>query len=271
MKDLKIYCFTLKEYLILSKLPNYIQPLGLGKNSFDQNYLDEKNGTNIYHLNQYYGEASGIYWIWKNELKNMDRKNWVGTCNYRKLWLNNCYNNKQKFSISSLYSNLLQSNNNIFKSSEAIQIQPIIFKNETVLQQFEKVHGKNIIAECANFLDGKLKNDFMKYINSNSLSITFFITSVELFEEYCNVLFPWLEKCYSYCVKENVLEGYNTRIPAFLMERFNSFWFSTYVKKLNYLSYARLGNFMLSDSINKLVNPMKLPFTLRMYPTFHKY
>ena len=55
------------------------------------------------------------------------------------------------------------------------------------------------------------------------------------------------------------------------MERFNSFWFSTYIKKLNYLSYARLGNYMLSDSVNKFINPMKLPFTLRMYPTLHKY
>ena len=75
----------------------------------------------------------------------------------------------------------------------------------------------------------------------------------------------------SYCSEINVLNGYNARIPAFLMERFNSFWFSTYIKKLNYLSYARLGNTMLSNSINKFVNPMKLPFTLRMYPTLHKY
>ena len=130
---------------------------------------------------------------------------------------------------------------------------------------------KPIIAECADFLDGKLKTDFLKFINSNSLSITFFLTTADIFDEYCNTLFPWLEKCYKYCGEINVLNGYNARIPAFLMERFNSFWFSTYIKKLNYLSYARLGNTMLSDNINKFINPMKLPFTLRMYPTLHKY
>lgn len=271
MVNLKIYCFTLKEYSILKKLPKYIHLLGLGKNNFNQGYFDEKKGENISYLNQYYGEATGFYWIWKNQVKKMSRGDWLGTCNYRKLWLNKCFNNKQKFSISSLYSNLLQLNNNIFDNSDAIQVQPIIFEKETVLQQFESVHGKNILRECAEFLDGKLKKDFINYINSNSLCITFFLTRADIFDEYCNVLFPWLEKCYNYCYTKNILKGYNTRIPAFLMERFNSFWFSTYIKKLNYLSYARLGNLMLSESINKIVNPMKLPFTLRMYPTLHKY
>ena len=271
MTDIRIYCFTLNEYAILNKLPSYIHPLGLGKNNFNQKYLNEKKGLNINSLNPYYGEASGFYWIWKNELKKMDKKSWVGTCNYRKLWLNKSYSHKQKFSVSSLYSNLLEQNNTIFDNSEAVQVQPIIFKNETVLQQFEKVHGNNIIRECVDFLDGKLRNDFLTYLNSNTLSITFFLTTADLFEEYCNILFPWLEKCYDYCNKANILKGYNSRIPAFLMERFNSFWFSTYVKKLNYLSYARIGNYMLSDNINKFINPMKLPFTFRMYPTLHKY
>ena len=108
MTDLKIYCFTLNEYLILNKLPSYINILGLGKTNFNKNYLDEKKGLNLNSLNHYYGEATGFYWIWKNELKKMNKKSWLGTCNYRKLWLNKCFNNKQKFSVSSLYSNLLQ-------------------------------------------------------------------------------------------------------------------------------------------------------------------
>ena len=271
MPDLKIYCFTIKEYKILEKLPKYITPLGLGNDIFSNKYLDEKQGENICNLNNYYGEATGLYWIWKNEIKNMNKNNWVGTCNYRKLWLDERYNKKQKFSISSLYSKLLQPNNEIFSISEAIQVQPIIFKKETVLEQFEKVHGDNIIMQCSDFLDGQIKNDFRNYINQNSLSITFFLTTSDIFNEYCSILFPWLEKCYEYCNSANILQGYNSRIPAFLMERFNSFWFSTYIKKLNYLSYARIGSYMLSDNINKFINPLKLPFTFRMYPTLHKY
>ena len=55
MTDLKIYCFTLNEYLILNKLPSYIQILGLGKTNFKKNYLDEKKGLNLNSLNHYYG------------------------------------------------------------------------------------------------------------------------------------------------------------------------------------------------------------------------
>ena len=45
---------------------------------------------------------------------------------------------------------------------------------------------------------------------------------------------------------------------------------SALIKK-KHLSYARLGNFMLSNNINKFINPTKIPFTFRMYPTFHDY
>ena len=47
-----------------------------------------------------------------------------------------------------------------------------------------------------------------------------FIVKKDLFVEYCTVLFPWLEKCYDYCYKNDLLKDYNIRLPAFLAERF---------------------------------------------------
>ena len=100
--------------------------------------------------------------------------------------------------------------------------------------------------------------------------ITIFITKVHLFKKFCESLFPWLEKCLNYCIKNNLCKGYNTRLPAFLMERYASYWFSVNTKK-KYLSYARLGKFMLSNNINKYMNPVKIPLTFRMYPTLHDF
>ena len=97
-----------------------------------------------------------------------------------------------------------------------------------------------------------------------------FIAKKSHFIEYCNVIFPWLEKCMNYCQEKKLLYSYNTRLPAFLAERFTSFWFSQYQKKEN-LSYARLGSFFLSNKLNLYINPLKIPFTSRMYPTIHKY
>ena len=47
-------------------------------------------------------------------------------------------------------------------------------------------------------------------------------------------------------------------------------WFSENVNT-KYLSFARLGQFFLSNNINKFINPIKIPFTFRMYPTLHDY
>mgnify|MGYP001309284677 FL=1 len=97
-----------------------------------------------------------------------------------------------------------------------------------------------------------------------------FITKVSLFDEYCNVLFPWLEKCLDLCLKKKLCNDYNVRLPAFLAERFTSYWFSQYSKKKN-LSYARLGKVFLSNTLNNFINPTKIPLTFRMYPTIHRY
>ena len=74
----------------------------------------------------------------------------------------------------------------------------------------------------------------------------------------------------NYCMNNNFCTDYNTRLPAFLAERYTSYWFSQNMKS-KYLSYARLGNFMLSNNVNKFINPIKIPFTFRMYPTIHNY
>ena len=33
-----------------------------------------------------------------------------------------------------------------------------------------------------------------------------FITKVKFFNEYCEILFPWLEKCLTYCKNNNLVK-----------------------------------------------------------------
>ena len=97
-----------------------------------------------------------------------------------------------------------------------------------------------------------------------------FITKAKHFEEYCEVIFPWLEKCMNYCHEKKICNDYNMRMPAFLAERFTSFWFNRF-KKRSLLSYARLGKFHLSNNINSFINTTKLPFTFSQYPSIHNF
>ena len=116
------------------------------------------------------------------------------------------------------------------------------------------------------------REKFRNHLNGNKIcGLNMFITKTHFYKEYCENLFPWLEKCLDYCINNNLCNGYNTRLPAFLAERFTSYWFSQDKIKSKYLSYARLGNFMLSNDVNKIINPTKIPFTFRMYPTIHNY
>jgi hypothetical protein len=270
VKQLKIFCTSIDYYKIIDNLPNYIEPLGLGKKYFPSNWIDEKKGENISNLNSFYGELTGIYWLWKNRIPEMKKNDIIGICHYRKLWLKKNYLNKQKFSTSSLYSNLLDYDN-FSENYDCIQVQPIIFKNKNLLDDFKEIHKVDILEDCANFLDEKEKILFLKHLNDNILyPLNMFITRVELFEKYCEKIFPWLEKCLEFCIKKNLCENYNMRLPAFLAERFTSFWFAQLERKRT-LSYARLGNFFLSNNVNRFINPIKLPLTFRMYPTIHRY
>lgn len=268
---LKIFCCSIKYYKIIDKLPKNIIPLGLGSNHFPAHWFTEKFGESICELNKNYGEATGMYWVWKNYLKNLNQDDWIGFCQYRRLWLNHLYDKKQKKNNSSLYSNLLKSENNIFDNVETILLQPTYLKNESVLDQFDKIYGKNILSNCANLLPDKDKDDFLKYLGNNKLSIcNMFITKPMIFEKYCLDMFDWINKVYDYCNKENLLHGRNIRLPIFMVERYSSFWFEKY-SKCDYLSFARLGDNFLSNYINFFLNPIKLPFTFRQYPTIHDF
>ena len=101
MSKLRIFCTSIKYYKVLDKLPNCISKIGLGKSIFPKNWYHDNVGNNISHLNKNYGELTGIYWIWKNLLKDFDKNDLIGNCHYRKFWLNNFYFQKQKNSRES--------------------------------------------------------------------------------------------------------------------------------------------------------------------------
>ena len=118
---------------------------------------------------------------------------------------------------------------------------------------------------------GDQLNLFENYLNGNRLSIgNMFITKTYFFKNYCENIFPWLNKCLEYCNKNNIFNDKNIRLPIFLTERYTSYWFSENVNT-KYLCFARLRQFLLSNNMNKFVNPIKIPFTFRMYSTLHDY
>ena len=266
-----IYCTTIKYYKVMDRLPNYIKPLGLGDVKYPKKWLHEKSEKNISNLNKYYAEFTGFYWIWKNRLSNLKDDDLIGNCHNRVLWLNKFKHNKAKLTTKSLFSNLLKLDNKILKKIDVIQVQPITFKNKNLLQDFKEVHKCDALEKSLEFFPDNIANDFLEHLKGKKMyPHNMFITKKKFFINYCNIIFPWLEKCLRYCQENNLCKDYNTRLPAFLAERFTSFWFSKFNNR-ELLSYARLGDFHLSNKFNFFLNTTKIPCTYYQFPTIHKF
>ena len=96
MNNLTNFCITLDpDHEKLIKKLNFV-PVGLGEKNFSENCITDKIGENISNKNQFYGEYTFHYWIWKNYLDKIQTK-WVGFCQYRKFFLKNKCNSKFKF------------------------------------------------------------------------------------------------------------------------------------------------------------------------------
>ncbi len=266
MTKLNIFCLTSKNYSLLNKLPKIITPLMVGNHTSDNKFLNENTGINISHLNKYYAEMTGIYWVFKNKITDFTDDDWIGFCHYRRLWLNKIYE-KKTISISSIYDKMLDNFISNKKNFNSIMIEPTILKRESIVEHFINNHGPEIFDFLNEILDKNTYDDFNKYLKKNKFSTcNMFITKPKIFSNYCNIIFPIMNKLYVECEKRNLCVGKNIKLPAFLIERFTSFWFEKNTN-IEYLSYAVLNKFYLSNIVNKFINPLKLPLSFSGYPT----
>lgn len=81
----KIYVLTHKK--IDLPTDKIYEALHVGRSiSQDLGYLGDNTGDNISNLNPFFGELTGIYWIWQNDLES----DFIGVCHYRRFFLNHC-------------------------------------------------------------------------------------------------------------------------------------------------------------------------------------
>ena len=257
MKNLNMFCLSLEpnHYKFIKDL-GYI-PVGLGDKNFNNNWLNDKSGINIYKKNMNYGEYTYHYWIWKNYLDKLDNK-WVGFCQYRKFWSLKNYKTKN-ININTINTLVFKQIPAEFEAYESILGEPMyvnqwrgmkflktglkIFIKKPILIlnkkkrnlkfHFDWMHGVDNLSNAISLLDEGNRNDFSKFVNSEVSFNThnmFICKSKTKLKRYYEDLFPWLEKCENLFGFEN-LKGYGkTRIYGFLAERFMSYWFKKNTK-----------------------------------------
>jgi hypothetical protein len=252
MKNLTMYCISLKpNHLEKIKQIGYI-PVGLGNKNFSSEWTKDNTHQNISSKNSFFGEYTFHYWLWKNDIENL-HDGWIGFCQYRKFWSAKKNDNKI-LSINDLNKIILKEidpslNNydaiigspffvNNFKLSKFIKNNfkemvrnPSLFfvkSKRNIKFHFDMMHGQGNLEKAINLLGNEDKNDFLDFVNSNvsfNPHNMFICKSKEILKKYYESIFPWLESC----EKEfgfKGLEGYGLqRLYGFLAERYMSYWF----------------------------------------------
>ena len=253
---MKMYCITIYDnhYDKIKQL-GYV-PVGLGKKIISKKFHQDNTGDNISSKNPFYGEYSFHYWIWKNEINNLNDK-WIGFCQYRKYWsINNA--KKEIKTIKELNENLLKNISSEYDKFDVILGEPLFInqfklskflkknffkilkkpeylfnkKQRTIKFHFDLMHGEGNLDKAILLLENNDRDDFNHFVNTEvsfNPHNMFICKSKEVLKHYYDTIFPWLARCEKKFGFD--LDGYGLkRIYGFLAERFMPYWFKKYTK-----------------------------------------
>ena len=110
-----------------------------------------------------------------------------------------------------------------------------LFKSKRNIRfHFDMWHGNGNLDKAINLLDDNDREDFKQYTRKSisfSRGNMFVCRSKKIMNNFYNSIFPWLERCEK-IFGQNYNDCSNTRIYAFLAERYHSYWFEKYTKPL---------------------------------------
>lgn len=202
--DLCIYTLTHKKF----KTPpdTLYQPLHVGKaGREDLGYPGDDTGENISHLNCYYSELTGLYWIWKNA-----KNTYVGTCHYRRYLLNE----REKIFTKKEYLNLL-------KKYDVITTKKVIL-NHSYKDAFSVNHNGLALEMTGEIIKELYPNDYLffdKLVNGNE---TYFgnilVAEKGVFDSYCAWLFSIFFQVEKRINLETGEDAYHKRVFGFISE-----------------------------------------------------
>ena len=118
--------------------------------------------------------------------------------------------------------------------------------------QFDLHHGYGVLEKAITVMNEKDKSDFTEFVDRNTTynPHIMFISKKKFLNNFFKDQFEWLFECEKIFGFEN-LKGYvQTRLYAFLAERYMPFWFRKYSKTIEWpWIFSDLSSFMKLDKI----------------------
>lgn len=206
----KIFVMTHKKFQ--EPKDNIYIPLHVGKAGAEAiGYLGDDTSDSISNLNCYYGELTGVYWIWKN----YKMPDYVGICHYRRYFLNK----ERKLLQESDYEKILNKYD-IIVSNKA-------FAEGSYLEYFGEAHNKNDLVLTGEVLKEKYPeyvSFFKQAVEGNEYYFgNLLVTSKKLFKEYTKWLFDILFEVEKR-IDVRSYDLYNQRVFGFLSEQLLKVW-----------------------------------------------
>ncbi len=208
--NVKIFTMTHKKF-DEPKNPIYI-PLHVGRASAkDLGYLGDNTGDSISEQNKYYGELTGVYWVWKN-VQDVDI---VGVCHYRRYF----FNKKGALLNQNEYEKILE-DFDIITSDE-------IKSDKSYRESYGEAHNINDLILTENVIKRKYPEyitELERVFSGNSGYYgNLMVTSKDIFDAYAQWLFDIffeLEKQ----IDVTSYDLYHRRIFGFLSELLMKVW-----------------------------------------------
>ena len=203
--NIKIYAMTHKAFDVPDD-PMY-QPLHVGREGkADLGYLGDNTGENISHLNCYYSELTGFYWLWKN-CKDVD---YIGTCHYRRFLINE----QEKVLTKAEYEKLLQ-------KYDLVTTRRVILNNSYHFG-FSANHNITALDTAGEVIRDLYAEYYDTYITLVHQNETYFgnmiVTSKKLFDEYCQWLFTIFAEVEKRIDLDTDEDAYHKRVLGFISE-----------------------------------------------------
>ncbi|MCH3831560.1 glycosyl transferase, partial [Campylobacter jejuni subsp. jejuni] len=224
-----------------------------GFSFLSENMLQDNIGFNISHLNRYFCELTGIYWIWKN-YSNLYNLDYIGFMHYRRHFISKDLSSFLKLDSDARYSYIINKidytyikyiNDFLKDKIECDLIIPYMFDFKKSL--FHEINIEEFFCRQHGLTNASFKTlEYIikyKYPDYYDIFIEFskgtayypcnmFIMKKELFCKYCTFLFDIMFSLFD--IFEEMLKNLDS-----LWEKRNLAWISEFVSTLFFLKYIR--------------------------------
>lgn len=189
-------------------------PLHVGRaNGVDLGYMGDDTGDSISQLNGFYGELTGLYWIWRN----YEGQENVGVCHYRRYF---CDAHRRILSEEEL--DLILADHDVI-TTEAFDVAEDSYRD-----MYAKSHYVEDLDEAGKVIEELYPQDyevFQKVLNGRThYKGNLMATSRALFDAYCEWLFSIFSVLQERIDYDKYEDAYHRRVFGFLSEQLLKVW-----------------------------------------------